>query len=99
MAGLKEIPAMVHEADDREALEIALIENLQREDLNPLEVAMVYERFIDEFGYTHEELAKKMGVDRSSVTNCLRLLKLPQWIRELLRKGNLPRGTDASSFR
>ncbi|MHB8110806.1 MAG: ParB/RepB/Spo0J family partition protein, partial [Syntrophorhabdaceae bacterium] len=64
LAGLREVPGIIKDVDDREALEIALMENLQREDLNPLEVATVYQRFIDEFAYTHEELAKKMGVDR-----------------------------------
>lgn len=92
LAGLREIPAMVRDVDDREGLEIALMENLQREDLNPLEIAAVYERFVEEFAYTHEELAKKMGVDRSSVTNCLRLLKLPQWVRELMANGRLTQG-------
>jgi ParB family chromosome partitioning protein len=92
LAGLREVPAMVRDVDDREALEIALMENLQREDLNPLEVAAVYERFVEEFAYTHEEVARKMGVDRSSVTNCLRLLKLPDWVRELMTDGKLTQG-------
>ncbi len=92
LAGLKEVPAIIRDVDDREALEIALTENLQREDLNPLEVAVVYGKFIEEFAYTHEELAKKMGVDRSSVTNSLRLLKLPQWIQGLLSEGRLTQG-------
>jgi ParB family chromosome partitioning protein len=92
LAGLREVPAMVRDVDDREALEIALMENLQREDLGPLEVAAVYERFVEEFAYTHEEVAKKMGVDRSSVTNCLRLLKLPEWVRELMAEGKLTQG-------
>ncbi|MDD3845277.1 MAG: ParB/RepB/Spo0J family partition protein [Syntrophorhabdaceae bacterium] len=92
LAGLREVPAMVRDVDDREALEIALMENLQREDLGPLEVAGVYDRFVEEFAYTHEEVAKRMGVDRSSVTNCLRLLKLPQWVRELMAEGKLTQG-------
>lgn len=92
MAGLKEVPALIKDVDEREALEIALIENLQREDLNPLEVAVVYERFIEEFSYTHEELAHKMGVDRSSVSNFVRLLKLPQWTKELITEGKLTQG-------
>jgi ParB family chromosome partitioning protein len=92
LAGLREVPAIIRDVDDREALEIALMENLQREDLNPLEIAAVYERFVEEFAYTHEELAKKMGVDRSSVTNCLRLLKLPDWIRETMAEGALTQG-------
>ncbi len=92
LAGLREVPAIVRDVDDREALEIALMENLQREDLNPLEVAAVYDKFVEEFAYTHEELAKKMGVDRSSVTNYLRLLKLPDWIREIMSEGRLTQG-------
>ncbi len=92
MAGLKEVPAIIKDVDEKEALEIALIENLQREDLNSLEVAIVYERFIEEFSYTHEELAQKMGVDRSSVSNFIRLLKLPQWIKELITEGKLTQG-------
>ena len=92
MAGLKEVPAIIKDVDEKEALEIALIENLQREDLNSLEVAIVYERFIEEFSYTHEELAQKMGVDRSSVSNFVRLLRLPQWIKELITEGKLTQG-------
>ena len=92
LAGLREVPAMVRDVDDREALEIALMENLQRSDLNALEVASVYERFVNEFDYTHDELAKKMGMDRSSVTNTLRLLKLPEWIRGLMAEGKLTQG-------
>ena len=92
LAGLREVPATVRDVDDREALEIALMENLQREDLGPLEVAAVYERFVEEFAYTHEDIAKKMGVDRSSVTNCLRLLKLPDWIKGLMAEGKLSQG-------
>jgi ParB family chromosome partitioning protein len=92
MAGLKEVPAIIKDVDEKEALEIALIENLQREDLNSLEVAIVYERFIEEFSYTHEELAQKMGVDRSSVSNFVRLLKLPQWIKELITEEKLTQG-------
>jgi len=92
MAGLKEVPAIIKDVNDKEALEIALIENLQREDLNPLEVAVVYERFIEEFCYTHEELAQKVGVDRSSISNYIRLLKLPPWIKELISEGKLTQG-------
>lgn len=92
MAGLKEVPAIIKDVDDKEALEIALIENLQREDLNSLEVAIVYERFIEEFCYTHEDVARKMGVDRSSVSNFVRLLKLPPWIKELITDGKLTQG-------
>jgi ParB family chromosome partitioning protein len=92
MAGLKEVPVIVREVDDQEALELAMIENLQREDLNPLEIANVYRRFVEEFGYTHEELAKKMGIERSSVSNYIRLLKLPGWIQDLLAAGKLTQG-------
>ena len=92
LAGLQEVPAIIREADDREALELALIENLQREDLNPIEVATVYERFVEDFGYTHEGLAKKIGVDRSSVSNYIRLLKLPEWVRKLVQSGKLTQG-------
>jgi ParB family transcriptional regulator, chromosome partitioning protein len=91
-AGLKEIPAIVKDVDDREALEIALTENLQREDLNPVEVAMVYEKFLKEFDYTQEDLAKKIGIDRSSISNFIRLLKLPEWIKDLMSDGKLTQG-------
>jgi ParB family chromosome partitioning protein len=92
LAGLKEVPAIIRDADEKESLELALIENLLREDLNPLEVATVYEKFVEDFGYTHEEVAKRVGVDRSSVSNVLRLLKLPAWIRTLMREGKLTQG-------
>lgn len=92
MAGLKEVPAIIKDVNEKESLEIALIENLQREDLNPVEIATVYERFIEGFGYTHQDLAKKLGVDRSSVSNFVRLLKLPEWIKELVIGGKLTQG-------
>jgi ParB family chromosome partitioning protein len=92
LAGLHQVPAIIKEADDREALELALIENLQREDLNPIEVATVYDRFVEDFGYTHEALAKRIGVDRSSISNSIRLLKLPEWVRKLVRSGKLSQG-------
>lgn len=92
MAGLKEVPAIIKDVDEKEAIEIALIENLQREDLNPVEVASVYERFIDGFGYTQEELAKKIGIDRTTISNFIRLLKLPEWIKNLIREGKLTQG-------
>jgi ParB family transcriptional regulator, chromosome partitioning protein len=92
MAGLQDIPAIIRDADDRECLELALIENLQREDLNPIEIASVYQRFVDDFDCTHEGLAKKIGVDRSSVSNYIRLLKLPEWIKDLMAQGKLTQG-------
>jgi ParB family transcriptional regulator, chromosome partitioning protein len=92
LAGLEELPAIIRDADDRECLELAMIENLQREDLNPIEIASVYQRFVDDFDYTHEELAKKLGVERSSVSNYIRLLKLPAWVKELMNQGKLTQG-------
>jgi ParB family transcriptional regulator, chromosome partitioning protein len=92
MAGLTEVTAIIKDVDDKEALEIALIENLQREDLNSVEIAATYQKFIDEFGYTHQDLARKIGVDRSSITNYVRLLKLPDWIRALMSEGKLSQG-------
>jgi ParB family transcriptional regulator, chromosome partitioning protein len=91
-AGLSEAPVIVKDADDRESLEMALIENLQREDLNSMDVARVYRRFVDEFDYTHDAVAKKIGVDRSSITNYIRLLRLPPWIQELIAEGKLTQG-------
>ena len=92
IAGLSEVPAIIKDVDDRESLEIALIENIQREDLSPIELATVYTRFVDEFGYTHEALAKKIGIERSSVSNIIRLLKLPEWVRKLISDGRLTSG-------
>jgi ParB family transcriptional regulator, chromosome partitioning protein len=92
MAGLREIPAIIKDVDDKEALEIALIENLQREDLNPVEVATVFERFLEEFQYTQQDLARRMGIDRSSISNFIRLLKLPEWIKTLIADGKLTQG-------
>ncbi|MCX7966371.1 MAG: ParB/RepB/Spo0J family partition protein [Syntrophorhabdaceae bacterium] len=92
MAGLKEVQATVKDYNDNEALEAALIENLQREDLNPIEIATVYERFIKDFGYSQQELADKIGIDRSTVANFLRILSLPEWIKELIIDGKLTQG-------
>lgn len=92
IAGLSEVPAIIKDVDDRESLEIALIENIQREDLSPIELATVYTRFVDEFGYTHEALAKRIGIERSSVSNIMRLLKLPEWVKKLISDGKLSSG-------
>lgn len=92
MAGLREIQATVKDFDDNEALEVALIENLQREDLNPIEIATAYNKFIEEFGYSQQELADKLGIDRSSVSNFIRLLALPDWIKQLTSEGRLTQG-------
>ena len=92
MAGLREVPAIIKDVDEKESAEIALIENLQREDLNPIEIASVYERFIEDFSYTQEKLAKKIGIDRATISNFVRLLKLPEWIKQLIREAKLTQG-------
>jgi len=83
-AGLREVPVLLKNVSNREALELGLVENLQREDLGALEEAEGYRQLIDEFGFTQEELAKRIGRDRSSVTNTLRLLRLPDAVKERL---------------
>lgn len=93
MVRLKHIPAYVlNVATDEEMLELALIENIQREYLNPMEIAVAYQRLIDECHLTQEEIAKRVGKDRTTVTNFLRLLKLPQKIQEGLRKNKISMG-------
>lgn len=89
MIGLKEVPVIVREEKEQKKLEIALIENLQRENLNPLETARAYKRLIDEFNITQEEAAKKVGKARSSVANALRLLTLPAAVQEALAAGKI----------
>ena len=91
-AGLERIPAVVREMSNAEMLEVALIENVQREDLNPIEEAEVYRRLVEEFGLTQEEMAARVGKDRASVANTLRLLKLPHPIREDLIEGAMSAG-------
>ncbi|MCC6515065.1 MAG: ParB/RepB/Spo0J family partition protein [Chitinophagales bacterium] len=92
MAGMEEIPAYVRTANDQEVVEMALIENIQREDLNSIEVALTYQRLIDECDLTHENLGDRLGKDRSTVTNYLRLLKLPPEIQKALRDKILSMG-------
>ncbi len=92
LAGLKTIPALVKEATRRELLEMALIENIQREDLNPLEAAEAYRRLQDEFKLTQDELARRVGKERSTVTNFLRILGLPKEIKHELATGGLSMG-------
>jgi ParB family transcriptional regulator, chromosome partitioning protein len=92
LAGLSQIPAVVREATDAQTLELALVENLLREDLNPMEEAEAYQRLLLEFGWTQEELAQRVGRDRSTIANCLRLLKLPEGIQADLRSGQLTMG-------
>ena len=91
-AGLTRVPVIVREASDAEALELGLVENLLREDLNPVEAAQAYQRLLAEFGWTQEELAQRLGKDRSSIANALRLLRLPEPIQEDLRTGRLTMG-------
>ncbi len=92
MAGLSHIPAVVRDATDAETLELALVENLLREDLNPMEEAEAYQRLLGEFDWTQEDLGQRVGKDRSSIANCLRLLKLPELIQDDLRAGRLTMG-------
>ena len=92
MAGLSEIPAVVMEADDKKAMELALIENLQRQDLNAMEEALGYQTLIQEYGLTQEEASSRVGKSRSAVANSLRLLQLPESIALMLREGKLTAG-------
>ncbi len=92
MAGLKEVPAYIRVADDQAMLEMALVENIQREDLNPIEVSLSYKRLIDECNLTQEQLSEKVGKQRSTVTNFLRLLKLPAPIQKALRDNEISMG-------
>jgi ParB family chromosome partitioning protein len=91
-AGLREVPVIVMDVSGADALEIALIENIQREDLNPVEEAMAYSRLMSEFGLTQEVVATKVGKDRSTVANMVRLLLLPEKVREHLAAGDLSIG-------
>jgi len=92
LAGLKKIPALIKNVASRDSLEIALIENIQREDLNPIEAAEAFNRLITEFHLTQEELSEKVGKDRATIANYLRLLKLPEEIKSLLYNGALTIG-------
>lgn len=92
MAGLDEIPAIKFDGDDLKTAQVALIENIQREDLNPIEEAMAYDALIDRFDLTQEQVAKQVGKSRSAVTNALRLLDLPDDVLEMLRSGELSAG-------
>jgi ParB family chromosome partitioning protein len=91
-AGLKEVPAVVREASDREAFELALVENLQRQDLNAIEEAEAYEVLVDSYKLTQDAVAERVGKDRSTVANALRLLKLPEDVRDLVKDGKLDMG-------
>ena len=92
MAGLSEIPAVIVEADDKKTMELALIENLQRQDLNAMEEALGYHTLMQDYGLTQEEASSRVGKSRSAVANALRLLQLPQPIARMLREGKLTAG-------
>jgi ParB family transcriptional regulator, chromosome partitioning protein len=92
IAGLKDIPAYIRQANDSELLELALLENLQREDLNAIEIALSYKRMMEELDHTQEQVAERMGKERSTVTNYIRLLKLPPDIQLAVRSGDLSMG-------
>ena len=92
IANLSEIPAVIMEADDRKVKELALIENLQRQDLNPVEEALGYQSLMQEYGLTQEDAAKRVGKSRPAVANALRLLNLPGEVMELVRSGKLSAG-------
>lgn len=91
-AGLHDVPVVVLDVSDAEALELAIVENVQREDLNPLEEAAGYQSLIDEFKYHQDEIAKVVGKSRSHVANTLRLLKLPEFVKSAIRSGKLSAG-------
>ncbi|MBI3088260.1 MAG: ParB/RepB/Spo0J family partition protein [Candidatus Omnitrophica bacterium] len=90
--GVQEVPSIIKALTDQQTVEYSLIENLQREDLNPIEEASAFARLVQEFGYTQEQLAESIGCDRTTVTNTLRLLKLPLDMQEALRGGKLSEG-------
>ena len=94
LAGLREVPVVVIEADDKKAMELALIENLQRQDLNPMEESMGYKQLMEEYGLTQEEVAQQVGKSRPAVANALRLLSLPVSITQLVAAGELSAGHD-----
>lgn len=91
-AGLDRVPVLIRQAGENESMELALVENLQREDLNPLETAAAYQALMDGFGLSKEQLANRLGKSRAAVTNTLRLGQLPQTIRHLLEEGKLTEG-------
>jgi ParB family chromosome partitioning protein len=91
-AGLTEVPVVVREASDHEALQLALVENLQREDLNPIEEASGYRRLQEEFSWSQEETAEKVGKSRPAIANALRLLSLPREVQQEVASGKLPAG-------
>lgn len=91
-AGLRKVPVLIRNIPKEQQLEVSLVENLQREELNPIEIARAYERLTEELGYTQEEVGEKVGKDRASVANFLRLLKLPSEIQESIQDGKISMG-------
>ena len=89
LAGLQEVPVVVKEATPQEMLELAIIENVQRADLNPLEEAYAYQQLADDFGFTHEQIAQRMGKGRTTITNLIRLLGLPENIQQAVADGRI----------
>jgi ParB family chromosome partitioning protein len=92
IANIKDVPVYIRQANDNELLELALLENLQREDLNAIEIALSYKRMMDELGYTQEQVADRMGKERSTISNYIRLLKLPPDIQLAVRNGSISMG-------
>lgn len=92
IAGVEKIPALIKDVSDAEAIEIALIENIQREDLDPVETAVAFDRLLKEFNITQEELSKRVGKDRATIANYLRILRLPEEIKQYLKEGSLTLG-------
>ena len=92
MVGITEVPVVIMDSDDMKTSEIALIENVQRQDLNPVEEAFAYQALIDRYGCTQEEVARKVGKNRSTIANMLRLIELPDAVLELLKKGDISMG-------
>src|SRR5690606_32522700 len=90
--GWEAIPAIVRDADERQMAELAIVENLHRKDLNPLEKAASFQRYLEQYGCTHEELAKRLSITRSTVANLVRLLELPETVQQSLRDGKITRG-------
>jgi ParB family chromosome partitioning protein len=91
-AGLQRVPVVVRQASDREMVELALVENLQREDINPMDAAEAYARLVKEFGLTQEQVAERVGKSRPAVANTIRLLSLPSMMQEGIRQGKLEEG-------
>jgi ParB family chromosome partitioning protein len=99
LAGLNVVPVVVRDVSPQQMLELALVENLQREDLNPLETASAYQQLVDEFGLTQQQVADKVGKNRVTVTNTLRLLKLPTEVKQALLQGQITEGHARSLLR